>query len=68
MTEKLKPCPFCGRVNMQQVKSSGRWGFFVRCRCCAVGPSAHTRRDAIAAWNTRSQPEQEQLSLEGYDE
>lgn len=63
----LKPCPFCGGRN-QRVKSSGRWGYFVSCACCAVGPSAQSREDAIAAWNTRKQPEQEQLSLEGYDE
>ena len=64
MSEILKPCPFCGRVNMQQVKCSRRWGYFVSCFCNAVGPSRRTKNEAITAWNTRNQPEQEQLSLE----
>lgn len=55
--ETLKPCPFCGG-NAQTVKSSGRWGWFVSCRCAAVGPSSQSREAAIEAWNDRKEPEQ----------
>ena len=50
---KLSRCPFCGGTE-QRVKSSGRWGWFVSCRCCAVGPSATSKDEAIAAWNHRA--------------
>ena len=53
---ELKPCPFCGGTE-QRVKSSGRWGWFVSCRCCAVGPSATSKDEAIAAWNNRADDE-----------
>lgn len=52
MSDELLPCPFCGGTE-QKVKSSGRWGWFVSCKCCAVGPSAGSRDEAIDAWNRR---------------
>ena len=52
MNKELKPCPFCGGTD-QRVKSSGRWGWFVSCRCCAVGPSTASREEAVEAWNKR---------------
>ena len=51
--DRLKPCPFCGS-RVMRVKRSDKWGWFVSCTCAAVGPGAHTRNDAIAAWNTRT--------------
>lgn len=60
---ELKPCPFCGG-NVQKVKSSGRWGWFVSCECAAVGPSADDKGRAIAAWNTRAEERQTRLELE----
>lgn len=50
-----EPCPFCGGSNTT-VKFSGKWGYFVSCRCTAVGPSRKTRDAATAAWNTRREP------------
>lgn len=62
---KLKPCPFCGNVDMDTdegcfpVKFDGGkprlWE--VRCgnpSCFANDPSAGTRADAIAKWNARA--------------
>lgn len=60
MSDELKSCPFCGGTE-QRIKSSGRWGWFVSCSCCAVGPSAKSRDDAVTAWNTRIEPTQERL-------
>lgn len=48
-------CPFCGGY-AQTVKFSGRWGYFVSCRCSAVGPSRRTREAAIEAWNESCEP------------
>ena len=62
MSEELKPCPFCGG-NVQKVKSSGRWGWFVSCACAAVGPSADSRDEAIRAWNRRLEPRQIRLEV-----
>ena len=50
----LKPCPFCGSIGAT-VKHSGRWGWFVSCRCAAVGPSSSTKQEAIEAWNRRAE-------------
>lgn len=63
VSKELKPCPFCGG-NMQKVKSSGRWGWFVSCACAAVGPSADSREGAIEAWNRRSEPRQMMLEVD----
>ena len=55
MKDGKEHCPFCGSHNAT-VKFSGKWGYFVSCRCTAVGPSRKTREAAIEAWNTRRQP------------
>lgn len=60
MTELRKACPFCGKRDAQ-VKHSPRWGWFVSCRCAAVGPSAGSKQGAIDAWNRRPEPEQPSL-------
>ena len=55
-------CPFCGRVDRLEIKSSKNWGHFVRCaNCKAVGSSAGSREGAIAAWNNRPEPIQGRL-------
>lgn len=66
MSEPIKPCPFCGKVDIDTDRwSHERWAF---CRgCYAQGPvvylgdgmphgllDAEAERLAIAAWNERN--------------
>ena len=56
MTEQLKPCPFCGGINV--IHSDYR----MYCHACgAEGPDADSADEsaAIAAWNRRAQPAQD---------
>ena len=55
MNDGREACPFCGKAS-QTVKFSGRWGYFVSCKCTAVGPSRRTREAAVEAWNSRPKP------------
>ena len=52
MTNKLKPCPFCGG----KVKKVGCVGiFYIACtRCYARGSENETKQKAIADWNRRA--------------
>lgn len=61
-SDHFKPCPYYGCTE-QTVKHSKRWGWFVSCRCGAVGPSAGNEQCAIAAWNMRNEPKQARLEL-----
>jgi len=59
MSEKLKPCPFCGRTNMNIYQDSNKdskiaWPFYIWCSCEIHGPFRKTERGAIAAWNRRA--------------
>ena len=53
MTEKLKPCPFCGSKNVtvcELYPSS-----YARCRACgAEGSLRDSHDEAAAAWNRRT--------------
>jgi Lar family restriction alleviation protein len=62
MVDGAKSCPFCGSDDLR-VKSSGRWGWFVSCKCGAVGPSSGSRESAIERWNTRVEPIQGRLQI-----
>lgn len=72
MTEKLKPCPFCGSVDVSILMQS-----LISCRQCeAEGPPSDTEEEAIAAWNRREHLERrwekqivatEQQSLDNHD-
>ena len=53
MTEKLKPCPFCGSndVTVNEVYPSS----YARCRVCgAEGGLRSSHDEAAAAWNSRT--------------
>jgi len=56
------PCPFCGGTNLR-VKHSSHWGWFVSCKCAAVGPCAGSRESAIERWNNRPEPRQMRLEV-----
>ena len=60
MMNGIKACPFCG-IRAATVKHSSRWGWFVSCKCAAVGPSANSKESAIEKWNTRVEPEQPRI-------
>ena len=50
-TPELRPCPFCGSINLG-VKLGVPLN--VRCLDCETdGPHAGTRQEAIAKWNIR---------------
>jgi hypothetical protein len=65
---KLKPCPnpWCCAYNSRTIRSK-QYGhdhqlFWVRCSCGVCGPIAvNSRPDAIAAWNTRTDPMRQRL-------
>ena len=50
MTDKLKPCPFCGG-EADTEWHHGYWG--VRCKSCYAEVTADGMNDAIEAWNNR---------------
>ncbi len=51
MTEKLKPCPFCGG----KAEIEGERIFWVSCQeCCAESNSFIELEEAIEAWNRRA--------------
>ena len=62
MSDKLKPCPFCGGedigIRTRYIKETD--GFMdeeeTRCGCesCNAGVTEETRAEAIEAWNRRT--------------
>jgi Lar family restriction alleviation protein len=57
MSDELKPCPFCGSINVELVFSEpvhGAVGKTVKCDdCWAVGPDSDIKIVAIQSWNRR---------------
>ena len=55
MTERLKPCPFCdGEAEAHDDTSS------VECKACGIGTGVRDNaKEAIAAWNRRTEHRQE---------
>ena len=60
---KLKPCPFCGGLNLddtcreQEQTGARRQYFYVYCNLCqACGPTDFRQDDAIEQWNLRASP------------
>lgn len=55
---ELKPCPFCGgRAKFEYVDDQFKDNnVFVVCGSCKTSSAIHsTKRDAIAAWNRRTE-------------
>jgi len=55
MTDKLKPCPFCGDSGVVYIQDHHSW-YRVECSGCDArsDPSCQSKKEAIAAWNTRA--------------
>lgn len=56
MSEKLKPCPFCGGDAVFNGESY-HFGGQVECQnsdCEVIGPFRDAEHDAVVAWNTRA--------------
>ena len=59
MTEKLKPCPFCGGLpKFYEIYANGAKVWKVMCGkrvdCCAILNEYDTQEEAAEAWNKRS--------------
>lgn len=66
MTDKLKPCPFCGG----EADTEWHHGYYgVRCESCYAEVTADGMNDTIEAWNTRKPMDRivEQLEKEKSD-
>ena len=65
MSEKLKPCPFCGSglikiktVDKDNFKKKGK--YYIECSLCgATSGYYNKRRDSANAWNTRAEAQNE---------
>lgn len=56
MTEELKPCPFCGNDEEEELQilvNEINWYYMACGACLAEGPHCKTINDAIIEWNTR---------------
>ncbi len=62
MSEKLKPCPFCGgnaKLNSENNSSLGAWEqtiYTISCKKCPcwIGNQIKDKEEAIEAWNKRT--------------
>ena len=61
MSEKLKPCPFCGSEAEMKIETHTPTGFDYTPRCknpsCAgrLAKKWHNEKNAIEAWNRRAE-------------
>lgn len=55
----LKPCPFCGSADVEIEYLDEQFRdhhMFVECKSCEASSAIHfTRKEAVAAWNRRTQ-------------
>ena len=55
MTEKLKPCPFCGEKDEVWVIQRMDGPYWVQCPDCGgSGSREATEEEAVIAWNRRA--------------
>lgn len=54
MTEKLKPCPFCGSDEPYKTRLDD-FTYVIQCLACgATGPYELNTDEAVEAWNRRA--------------
>lgn len=59
MTDKLEPCPFCGKTSPLVLNGIGEPDWWVQCQtetCFCEGPASKTEKGAVRAWNRRTEP------------
>ena len=63
---KLKPCPFCGGMNLYYAE--GRF-YAVECADCGgkVVGAYRTKEEAAEAWNTRAKVKESDMSTQSTD-
>jgi len=56
MSDKLKPCPFCGSndVTIYTDKEKSFWSECDECGMGLVGHTCDTQKDAVKSWNERT--------------
>lgn len=63
MSDKLKPCPFCGEPEPSieyDEKTYLHPHWMIMCDCCLCSTSWHSQKDsAIGIWNTRERANDE---------
>jgi Lar family restriction alleviation protein len=52
MTDKLKPCPFCGSEVSQQINDAW-YADYIRCKECGAEMKVNTGESVDVYWNTR---------------
>lgn len=70
MTDKLKPCPFCGGEAVWWDTGDHKYPYQIVCRSCFCETNeTQTRSSAIEAWNTRKPMDRivEQLEAKAED-
>lgn len=55
MTEKVKPCPFCGEIDgLVTCLEDGM--YYEECMTCSArGPAEYTKNGAVKSWNCREE-------------
>lgn len=53
MSEELKPCPFCGGTDAEEVRDMETGLFAVQCPDCSANILGYTPDEAKDLWNTR---------------